>query len=901
MLLPPRSLPIRLAPMTATALIGLAVLCQLAAVHPAGAQDTGLFLNIQPPGQDGYLNTADATVFLGTGVLPPHFDSQLSMYADIIKAPPGLTDAGLSLYFKPAPIAPSGNPPGPKDMMVPSDSKITITRDDFGVPHVEAKGRVRTWRGVGWAMAADRLFAMDLFRATGRGRLAERLGKGGALVTPELLDFALDQDESMYQFAGYDDADLDEQLAATEAEFKGKARKVEKDLEAFLSGVNAFADWVNEDIANRAPIESIALGLTPIQPFTTRDILAVAAVLEQLFGAGGGGEHRNATLLQELKAALGAGVGQAMFEDLRHREEPDSSATSELDFPYLVQGPVDPNAVALPDLGSIVSPPMIEIIGPLPAALSGVSVGDTEGLRTNPEHPAMSNFLGITAEHAAGGHPIAVMGPQVAYFIPALLTEISIDGGGLQARGMAVTGTPFVVLGRGPNYAWSATAGGSDLTDVRAELLCEPDTSPPSIMSNSSMFNGVCTPMFERLDSWCIGSDAFCLANGDNAQALVQRTGHGLVFARATVGGDPVALVKERSTFMREGQNALAFSRIDKKSTKKFKKFTKAVELLPGSFNWLYVNQDELGFVHSGRFPIRADGVDLELPSWGTGEWEWQGLVDKKARPQEVDPPKGYFTSWNNKPARAWRAADSNYSFGPVHRVDSLDDRVAAAVAGGSPIGVAEMVEMMAEAATTDLRGSQVLPHVLALIGSEAGLDPILTILSDWVANGAHRLDRDGNGEYDETSAVAIMDEWWNRMIDATLGPQIGPFDSSIPMGRHNAPGPLGSAFQSGYYGYVQKTVRMAAGDTVGAPYQELRCADGTSAGCRAALLASLGDTVAQLTADFGSADPADWIADPTDDFIEFTTFGIAAVDPIPWQNRPTFQQVVQVLSKKPF
>ena len=230
--------------------------------------------------------------------------------------------------------------------------------------------------------------------------------------------------------------------------------------------------------------------------------------------------------------------------------------------------------------------------------------------------------------------------------------------------------------------------------------------------------------MFERVDEWCIGSASFCTTNGNNARAVVQRTRHGLVFARATVDGAPVALSKQRATFMREGQNGLAFTRINQRSTRSFRRFEKHARLLPGSFNWLYVNEDELGYVHSGRFPIRARGVDFELPSWGTGEWEWQGVLRHTQRPQEVNPAKGYFSSWNNKPAQKWRAADSNYSFGTVHRVDSLDDRVKADIAAGDPISVARMVEMVTDAATVDLRGAQILPHALAMIGFGTGAGP---------------------------------------------------------------------------------------------------------------------------------------------------------------------------------
>ena len=126
-------------------------------------------------------------------------------------------------------------------------------------------------------------------------------------------------------------------------------------------------------------------------------------------------------------------------------------------------------------------------------------------------------------------------------------------------------------------------------------------------------------------------------------------------------------------------------------------------------------------------------GVDFELPSWGTGEWEWQGFLTADEKPSDINPAQGYMTSWNNKPARDWHASDANYSFGSVHRVDSLSENLDAALMSATPLTIANMVEIMEDAGTTDLRGTQVLPLALALIGSEPGLDPILTIMQDWI------------------------------------------------------------------------------------------------------------------------------------------------------------------------
>jgi hypothetical protein len=86
----------------------------------------------------------------------------------------------------------------------------------------------------------------------------------------------------------------------------------------------------------------------------------------------------------------------------------------------------------------------------------------------------------------------------------------------------------------------------------------------------------------------------------------------------------------------------------------------------------------------------------------------------------------------------------------------------------------------------------------------------------------------------------------------------------------------------------------MALGVHVAAPYRLLRCADGTLAGCRKAIIASLRATAKAL-----GDDTSLWDADEGADAIDYSAVGLVDLPNMPWQNRPTFQQVVQVTSHR--
>src|SRR5215217_8358799 len=103
--------------------------------------------------------------------------------------------------------------------------RITIRRDERGIPYVEAQNDEDLYFGQGYATAQDRLWQMDLFRRTARGELAEVLGAG-----PN--NAALDQDK-LHRTYGFSQA--------AEADLASASPRTRAMLEAYARGVNAYA------------------------------------------------------------------------------------------------------------------------------------------------------------------------------------------------------------------------------------------------------------------------------------------------------------------------------------------------------------------------------------------------------------------------------------------------------------------------------------------------------------------------------------------------------------------------------------------------------------------------------------------------------------------------------------
>jgi hypothetical protein len=232
----------------------------------------------------------------------------------------------------------------------------------------------------------------------------------------------------------------------------------------------------------------------------------------------------------------------------------------------------------------------------------------------------------------------------------------------------------------------------------------------------------------------------------------------------------------------------------------------------------------------------------------------------------------------------------------------------------------------MADAGFTDLRGQEVLPLLLQLLQSGSMDDTqtqVAALMQSWIdagsgswidgkpGLGAWRRDRDKDGKYDARQAVVLMDAWYPHLIDAML-PQItaidgGPTSSNglALQGRYDPPSSQGSAFEFGYFEMMKRVLQMALGTPGHTDYRALKCAGtGTAADCRNAVVTALTQALADLGG-WAARDmwdgttlantPMTGKTVETYDAINHQAFGLMSVASIPWINRPTFQQVVEI------
>ncbi|MGN6473081.1 MAG: penicillin acylase family protein, partial [Mycobacteriales bacterium] len=507
--------------------------------YRAGDYAHGQAMSILPPGENGTVTAAQIAAFELNKSRPPYSQDQLAKYENLLYGYPTLTDKTLGSYYddesfgvRPADVIRTEEP---SSSQFPAGD-VKIVRDSHDVPHIYGATDEAAAFGAGYAQAEDRLFLMDVLRHYGAGTLSEFIG-------PSCADEAMDHDELL--LAPYTPAQAAAQIARLPQEYGHEGQLAVNMLDSYVAGVNA---WIAQTQTDPTALDGdYAAAVGPPQPWTPGDVVDVAGLIGGIFGKGGGSEVANSALYAYLQKHLGAAAGARAFTEFKEQNDPGAQFTVvDKSFPYEIVKHPNPRLTAVPDSTSLTggptdTTPNCDLTSPNPAALAAIA-----SLEDTPHH--MSNALVVDAKETKAHHPIAVFGPQVSYFAPQILSEEEISAPDYHAEGASFPGTGLVELGRGVDYAWSATSAGSDLIDQRVEKVCAPGGGSPSTTGKYYEFNGKCLSMKHEVFT----ETAFTKPGGLGAPVTINHdiyfTRHGIVQGWTTVRGKPVAIVNQRST-----------------------------------------------------------------------------------------------------------------------------------------------------------------------------------------------------------------------------------------------------------------------------------------------------------------------------------------------------------------
>lgn len=584
-----------------------------------------------------------------------------------------------------------------------ASAEVTIYRDKMGVPHVYADTAPAVFFGGSYAIAQDRLSQAELESRAILGRMAEIAGPG-AVEADKAARIALPTDSDM------------------QAQFDRLAPEYQAIMRGMYDGWTARVREVKAD-PKQLPYEFREWGIQPTE-WSMLDFLKVMGSVTKYYGTGGGGrELTNLALYRDLVAKHGEADAKKIFDDMLPLSDPDAV-------------PILPGAeIGIYQPGS---PALTAMQGRLP-------LGELQAAAGTPRRGA-SRVVLIGAGKSASGNAMILQATADG-------PDLHLSGGGFEAAGYVFATMSPVVQGRTDTFAWSATTGEADLTDIYAEKL---NPAKP----RQYFFKGAWHDMIVR-------KEAIRVKGGKPVAFEVESTVHGPVVQRENK--DNVAYSIKNAMYGNELAGIAGVLELNRSKT--FEDYKKAASLFVGSTNVNYAGSDKrIAIMHAGIIPIRPKGLDPRLPTPGTGEYEWQGYV--KDLPIVVDPKQGYLHAWNNKPTaettygdtsrygksgRTWLARQLVESKEKISREDLQEiHRQVGRASGGADLTV------------TDPRFFT--RYLRRAVQGDPKLEAAVSAMDGW---NAIYEDRDGDGYYD-SPGLAVYRAWIKIAQTEVIGHTVG-------------------------------------------------------------------------------------------------------------------------------
>ncbi|MDX2122675.1 MAG: penicillin acylase family protein [Gemmatimonadota bacterium] len=301
---------------------------------------------------------------------------------------------------------------------------VTVRYDDRAVPHIFAATELDATRALGYVVARDRLFQLELSWRAGAGRLTELLGARALPMDQESRRLGL-PDAAARRLA-----DLPPDSPERRA------------LEALSDGINARIAAAG----SRHPFEYQVLGVAPArwEPVNSLHLL------------GRMGWILASSDLEENHAAAARLVGDAAADALYPRESP-------------IQEPIQPNGQAAPRHDRTPLPP------PGGGSTRAARRGTMERDAPLEADAVGSNNWAVAPGRTAAGHALLAGDPHLELSLPSVWYEAHlITADGLDVYGVTLPGAPGMVIGFTRDLAWSLTNTEADVYDRYAETVDDP-------------------------------------------------------------------------------------------------------------------------------------------------------------------------------------------------------------------------------------------------------------------------------------------------------------------------------------------------------------------------------------------------------------------------------------------
>jgi penicillin G amidase len=468
------------------------------------------------------------------------------------------------------------------------DGEVSVAYDDRRVPHIFATSQLDAQRALGYVVARDRLFEMEVQTRATAGTLTELAG-------PALL--RVDTQSRGLGLAWAAQRDLD--VVREDPVFMAA-------LQAYADGVNAFIDSMTPA---ELPFEYHLLGKKPLH----WEPLYTLYLLKQM------GWTLSYSPTEIRKARVAARVGREAADALLPVNSPIREPIQPYQgarwVPTVIPDPGEPDARDKFQLEAVQA-----LLGPMD--LSRGSDGPVLG----------SNNWAVGPAKSATGNAILSGDPHLNLTLPSIWYEAHlVVPGELDVAGVTLAGTPGIVIGFNRDVAWSFTNTGNDVLDYYRETL--DDVEHPT----SYLLDGEWVPLESRVEEyWGPGGELL-------ATDTIYHTHRGPIFP---MGDDRMSM---RWTVL-EGQGEVK-ALLDANRSASVREWMDAMSgwYTPTQNGLVADRGGHIAIQSAGFFPDRPENTTGDwFYDGSTRRSDWKGSLGRY--PRAVDPEQGYLASANQQP-----------------------------------------------------------------------------------------------------------------------------------------------------------------------------------------------------------------------------------------------------------
>ena len=482
-------------------------------------------------------------------------------------------------------------------------SKVTVIRDGAGIPHIVAGDARSAYFALGYTMAQDRIFQMELQRRIGKGELTEIFGDK-LIPTDQFLKSLL--------------------LKKTAEEYANQKDHIYPEawnqLDWFLEGVNHF---LSED---NLPIEYTILGIKP-KPFDRVDAISFLFYMGFSFAEGIKSDSLYSIMESELK-------GRSANE-LFPRYDFEKNATileTQPGVQKLAQNQGFKKINPIQNQSHFLKPNQQNLTSGSDVLNLKQLVSFVNQLQLPIEPLEGSNSWLVGPSRSESGGAVLANDPHIALSNPGAWYEAYIEYPGYENYGYFLSIIPFPLIAHNRDKAWGLTLLEQDDVNLYLETIDGGKFKTGTGWKDLTYYR-----------------DPIRKKDGVEIPFEVGITNHGPLITEHIVGykGRPVSLYWSHHHL----QNPLLDVLFQMGKSKSFTELDAASSMIgaPG-LNFSYADKNgNIAYYAVGRFPILKSGNPRKILEGSTGENDVIGYVPAKNNPKIINPKNGIIVTANNQ------------------------------------------------------------------------------------------------------------------------------------------------------------------------------------------------------------------------------------------------------------